>query len=81
MQRLCASRQASPLRLRSGRAQAGTAEAAVPTWAVVIMRKGYALLGIWAMDSSMPRFISSADRSAVCVAIDHLWPKGSLSLP
>ena len=41
----------------------------------------YAVFCIFSMASSMPRVISSMDRSLVCVAIDHLWPKGSLSLP
>jgi hypothetical protein len=41
----------------------------------------YALFFIWAMASSIDFFISSADMSFMCVAIDHLWPKGSFSLP
>jgi hypothetical protein len=39
------------------------------------------LLMAFAMASSMPRFISSMDKSLTWVPIDHLWPKGSWSLP
>ena len=44
-------------------------------------RERYAVFCILAIASSMLRSISSADMSLTWVAIDHLWPKGSLSLP
>ena len=63
----------------------GAAESRAPSKQAALLARNklgpYALFGILAMASSIPFFISSMDRSALWVPIDHLWPKGSRSLP